>query len=166
MRHSVLILFFVMSAARFVSAQEGIKFIYDQRPDADIPREARAAGTKPDSDSIAGSKSNISFRLVTDLKDYGPLHNVVTKDIYAISVRYYDSTFKNIRDVETYLTSVLQFEKGTTNAFCPWSEALPVPSVEATLQFLSGGRGKWLLWRQGRSAYQDPKMKWWFSYGW
>jgi len=36
----------------------------------------------------------------------------------------------------------------------------------ATVQFSSGGRGRLLVWRQGRLVYQDPGLKWWFGYGW
>ncbi len=155
-----------MSATALHAAQDEIKVIYDQRPDADIPREARFAGTKPDPDSKTTPQSNISFGIVTDLKDYGPLRNIITNGIHAITVRYYDSSFKDIQEVQKYLTSVLRSEKGSTNAFCPWAELLPVPAVEATVQFTSGRTGKWLLWRQGRSVYRDPDMKWWFTHGW
>jgi hypothetical protein len=155
-----------MSATALAASQGQIKVIYDPLPDvADILREARFAGTKPDSGST-NSRSGVSFRTVTDLKDYGPLRNIIPNDIHAISVRYYDSSFTRIQEVQTYLTSVLQSGKGTTNAFCPWSEMLPVPALEATVQFTSGRKGKWLLWRYGRSVYRDPDMKWWFSYGW
>ena len=148
MKRPTIILVALMSAISLAASQDRIKVIYDPRPDvADILREARFAGTKPDSGSKTDSKSNISFRIVTDLKDYSPLRNIFTNDIHAISVRYYDSSFSNIQEVQTYLTSVLQSEKGSTNAFCPWSEMLPVPAVEATVQFTSGRKGKWLLWR-------------------
>ena len=155
-----------MSATALVAAQDQFKVIYDPRPDPDIPREARSAGTKPDSDSRSDSHSNISFRIVTDLNDYGPLRKIITNDIHGISVRYYDSSFKDIGEVQRFLGSVLRSEKGSTNTFCPWAEMLPVPSVEATVQFTTGRRGKWLLWRYGRSVYRDPDMKWWFTYGW
>ena len=164
-RLAITLLVFVCTTAVH-AAQDEIKFIYDHRPDPDIPREARFAGTKPDADSETNSRSNISFRIVTDLKDYGPLRNIISNDIHSITVRYHDSSFKDIQEVQTYLTSVLRSEKGSTNTFCPWAELLPVPAVEATVQFTSGGRGKWLLWRQGRSVYRDPDMKWWFTYGW
>lgn len=166
MSRPTIILLVFMSATVIAAAQGRIKVIYYPRPDADFPREARFAGTKPDSGSKTESKSNISFRIVTDLKDYGPLRNIVSDGIHAISVRYYDSSFADIQEVQTYLTSVLRSGKGSTNAFCPWSEMLPVPTVEATVKFTSGRKGKWLLWRYGRSVYRDPDMKWWFSYGW
>ena len=155
-----------MSATALANAQDQIKVIYDPRPDAGIPREARFAGTKPDSGSKTNSTSGVTLSIVTDLKDYGPLRNIITNDIHAISVRYYDRSFKDIQEVQTYLTSVLRSGKGSTNAYCPWSEMLPVPAIEATVQFTSGRKGKWLLWRYGRSVYRDPDMKWWFTYGW
>jgi hypothetical protein len=151
MKRPTIILVVFMSATALAAAQGQIKVIYDPRPDvADMLREARQSGTKPDSGSKTESTSNISFRIVTDLKDYGPLRNIITGDIFAISVRYYDSSFANIQEVQTYLTSVLRSGKGSTNVFCPWSEMLPVPAVEATVQFTSGRKGKWLLWRYGR----------------
>ena len=156
-----------MSVTALAAAQAQIKVIYDPRPDvADILREARFAGTKPDSGSKTESISNLTFSIVTDLKDYGPLRNIIPNDIHAISVRYFDSSFTDIQEVQTYLTSVLRSGKGSTNTFCPWSVMLPVPALEATVQFTSGRKGKWLLWRYGRSVYRDPDMKWWFSYGW
>jgi len=149
------------------AGQPQITVIFDARPDPGIPREARSAGIKPEPDSPSSSGSNISFGIVTDLKDYGPLRDIIDRaDIHAVAVRYYDGSFKDIREVQTFVTSVLGSEKGSTNAFCPWVEMLPVPSVEATIRFASGRTGKWLLWRQGRSVYRDPDMKWWFSYGW
>jgi hypothetical protein len=166
MRRLALVLAISLGAPPPSAAQDDIKVIHDPRPAAGIPPEARLAGTTPDPDSKAGPQSNVSFRIVTDLTDYGPLRNVVSGDIHAITVRYYDDSFKDIRDVQGYLTSVLRSPQGHTSAYCPWAEGLPVPSVEATVQFTSGRKGRWLLWRQGRSVYQDPDMKWWFTYGW
>ncbi len=156
----------VISASTLQAAGDDVKVIHDPRPDADIPREARSAGTTPDPDANTSTGSNISFRIVSDLTDYGPLRNVITSDIHAITVRYYDGSFKDIQEVQSYLTSVLRSDKGSTNTFCPWAEMLPVPAVEATVQFTSGRTGRWLVWRQGRSVYRDPDMKWWFTYGW
>jgi hypothetical protein len=48
----------------------------------------------------------------------------------------------------------------------PWAESLPVPVVEATIQFASDGKGRLLLRREGRLVYQDPDLRWWFAYGW
>ena len=70
----------VLLSATVLHAQDDIKVIYDQRPDAGIPQEARFAGTKPDPDSKTSSQSNVSFGIVTDLKDYGPLRNIITTD--------------------------------------------------------------------------------------
>ena len=166
MNSTPLVLAFLISASTLHAAGEDVRVIHDPRPDPDIPREARSAGTTPDGDATAGTRSNISFRIVTDLTDYGPLRKIITGDIHAITVRYYDGSFKDIVEVQSYLTSVLRSDKGSTNTFCPWAEMLGVPSVEATVQFTSGRTGKWLVWRQGRSVYRDPDMKWWFTYGW
>jgi hypothetical protein len=40
---------------------------------------------------------------------------------------------------------------------------LASPSVEATIQFASGQKGRLLVWRQGRLVYQDPGLRWWFG---
>ena len=148
------------------AAGDEIRVIHDPRPEADIPREARGAGTTPDPGAASGPRSNITFGIVTDLKDYGPLRNVMPPDIHAVSVRHYDASFKDLQEVQRYLTAVLRSEKGSTTTYCPWAEALPVPSIEATIQFASGEKGRLLLWRQGRLVYQDPGQKWWFGYGW
>lgn len=166
MKRSALALAVLMGGIVAPAAADEIRVLYDQRPEADIPREARGAGTKPDPDATSGSRSNITFGIVTDLKDYGPIRNVMPRDIHAVSVRYHDGSFKDIQEVQRYLTSVLRSEKGSTTTHCPWAEALPVPSIEATIQFTSGERGQLLLWRQGRLVYQDPGLKWWFAYGW
>ena len=139
MRCLVLALAVLIGGIAFPAAGDEIRVIYDQRPEADIPREARGAGTKPDPDAKSGPRSNITFGPVTD---------------------------KDIQEVQRYLTSVLRSEKGSTTTYCPWAEALPVPAVEATIQFASGETGRLLLWRQGRLVYQDPGLKWWFAYGW
>ena len=91
-----------------------IRVIYDQRPEPDIPREARGAGTKPDPDAKSGPPSNITFGIVTDLKDYGPLRNVMPRDIHAVRVRHYDGSFQDIQEVQRYLTSVLRSENEWT----------------------------------------------------
>ena len=148
------------------AAGDEIRVIYDPRPEADIPREARGAGTTPDPDGKSRPGSNITFGIVTDLKDYGPLRNVMPGDIHAVTVRHYDGAFRDIQEVQRYLTSVLRSERGSTTTHCPWAEALGVPSVEATIQFASGQKGRLLVWRQGRLVYQDPGLKWWFGYGW
>ena len=166
MRCANLAVFVLIGGIAFPAAGDEIRVIYDQRPEADIPREARGAGTKPDPSATSGPPSNITFGIVTDLTDYGPLRNVMPRAIHAVTVRHYDSSFKDIQEVQQYLTSVLRSEKGSTTTYCPWAESLPVPAVEATIQFASGDKGRLLLWRQGRLVYQDPGLKWWFAYGW
>ena len=88
------------------------------------------------------------------------------QDIYAVTVRYYDGSFKDIQEVQRYLTSVLLSRKGSTTTYCPWAEALSVATIEATVQFRSGAKGRLLLWRQGRFVYHDPGLRWWFGYDW
>ena len=166
MRCSILALVVLIGATDLPAAGDEIRVIYDQRPEADIPPEARGAGTTPDPDAKSGRPSNITFGIVTDLRDYGPLRNVMPRDVHAVTVRYYDGSFKDVQEVQRYLTSVLRTEKGSTTTYCPWAESLPVPAVEATIQFASGEKGRLLLWRQGRLVYQDPGLKWWFVYGW
>lgn len=166
MRRSILALVLLIGGIALPAAGEEIRIIYDPRPEPDIPREARAAGTTPDPDAKSGPRSNITFGIVTDLKDYGPVRNVIPRDIHAVSVRHYDGSFKDLQEVRRYLIAVLRSEKGSTTTYCPWAEMLPVPAIEATIQFASGGKGRLLLWRQGRLVYQDPGQKWWFAYGW
>jgi hypothetical protein len=79
-----------------------IRIIYDPRPQADIPREARGAGSTPDPDAKIGAGSNITFGIVTDLKDCGPLRNVVPPDIQAVTVRHYDGSFRDIQAVQRF----------------------------------------------------------------
>lgn len=166
MRRTALALSILIGATAGPVAAAEIQVIYDQRPEPGIPREARGAGTTPDPDATGGPRSNIRFGIVTDLTDYGPPRNVVSPDIHAVTVRHYDRSFRNIQEVQRYLTSVLRSDKGSTTTFCPWAEALPVPAIEATIQFASGGKGRLLLWREGRLVYQDPDLKWWFAHGW
>lgn len=148
------------------ASAEEINVIYDLRPQPDIPREARGVGTRPDPDAKGGASSNVTFGIVDDLKDYGPPVKVIPQNIHGVTVRYFDGSFKDIQEVKKYLASVLRSEKGSTTTYCPWAEALPVPAIEATIQFTSGAKGRLLLWRQGRLVYQDPGLKWWFVYGW
>lgn len=51
MRRPIIILVAFVSVTALAVAQDQFKVIYDPRPDADFPREARHAGTKPDSGS-------------------------------------------------------------------------------------------------------------------
>jgi hypothetical protein len=162
----VLVLIAFLGATGLPAGAQEVRFVYDARPEADIPREARWAGTRPGPPSPGAPASNISFRIATDLKDYGPPRSIIGGDLHAVTVRYYDGSFKDLEEVRTYLTSVLRAEKGSTTTYCPWAEALPVPGIEATIQFTSGKTGKVLVWRQGRLVYRDPDMKWWFAYGW
>ena len=81
-----------VSGAALQAEADDISVIHDLRPDADIPREARGAGTKPDPGAKSGSPSNITFGIVTDLKDYGPLRNVMPQGIHTVTVRYYDGS--------------------------------------------------------------------------
>jgi hypothetical protein len=114
-----------------------IDVTYDLRPQPDIPREARGAGTRPDPDAKGRPSTNITFGIVDDLKDYGPLRNVMPQGIHAVTVRYYDASFTDLQEVKRYLTSVLRSEKGSTTTYCPWAESLPVPAIKATIQFTS-----------------------------
>jgi hypothetical protein len=166
MRRAILAVLVVISGSATPAAGDEIRVLYDQRPEADMPREARRAGTTPDPDAKSGPPSGVIFGIVTDLRDYGPVRNVMPWDIHAVTVRHFDGSFRDIQEVQRYLTSVLRSEKGSTTTFCPWAEMLPVPAVEATIQFASGETGRLLLWRQGRLVYQDPALKWWFAHGW
>ena len=112
---------------------------------------------------MLGTPTNITFGIVDDLKDYGALRNVMPQDIHAVTVRYYDGSFRDIQEVQRHLTAVLRSEKGSIKTHCPWAEALGVPAIEATIQFISGANGRLLLWRQGRLVYQDPGLKWWYG---
>jgi len=156
----------LVHASVLPASGDEINVTYDLRPQPDIPREARGAGTRPDPDAKGRLSSNITFGIVDDLKDYGPLRNVMPQGIHAVTVRYYDASFTDLQEVKRYLTSVLRSEKGSTTTYCPWAESLPVPAIEATIQFTSRAKGRLLLWRQGRLVYQDPGLKWWFGYGW
>ena len=164
--HTVAMLAVLVHASVLPASGDEINVTYDLRPQPDIPREARGAGTRPDPDAKGRPSSNITFGIVDDLKDYGPLRNVMPQGIHAVTVRYYDASFTDLQEVKRYLTSVLRSEKGSTTTYCPWAESLPVPAIEATIQFTSGAKGRLLLWRQGRLVYQDPGLKWWFGYGW
>jgi hypothetical protein len=166
MRRWILALSILIGGIVAPAEADEIRVIYDQRPEADIPREARGAGTTPDGDAKGSPGSNITFGIVTDLRDYGPLRNVMPQDVHAVTVRHFDSSFKDLQEVQRYLTLVLRSEKGSTTTYCPWAESLPIPALEATIQFASGERGRLILWRQGRLVYQDPRLKWWFAYGW
>lgn len=133
MRGLVLALLVLIGGIASPTAGDEISVRYDLRPEPDIPREAGGAGTRPDPDAKSGSSTNITFGIVDDLKDYGPLRNVMPRGIHAVTVRYYDGSFKDIREVKIYLTSVLRSEKGSTTTYCPWAEALPVPVIEGTI---------------------------------
>ena len=77
MRRWILALSILIGGIVGPAAADEIRVIYDQRPEADIPREARGAGTTPDGDAKGRPGSNITFGIVTDLRDYGPLRNVM-----------------------------------------------------------------------------------------
>lgn len=55
------------------------------------------------------------------------------RGIHAVTVRHYDGSFRDLQEVQRYLTSVLRSEKGSTTTFCPWAESLPIPAIEATM---------------------------------
>jgi hypothetical protein len=157
---SLLLLLFGMAPL----AAEDVKVIYDDRPDEDIPREARFADTALDASRNTNSHTGVEFRVATDLKDYGPLRNIITNQIDSITVRYFEKTFATIPDIQKCLNSVLRSEKGNTTSHRPWAQSLPVPSVESSIRFTNGDTGKWFFWRQGFSVYRDPVGKWWFTY--
>ena len=90
MRRWILALSILVGGIGGPAAADEIRVIYDQRPEADIPREARGAGTTPDGDAKGGPGSNITFGIVTDLRDYGPLRNVMPPDVHAVTVRHFD----------------------------------------------------------------------------
>src|ERR1700684_1799004 len=59
-------------------AEKEIRFFYDPKPERGVPMEAIAAGTTRDEPRQPNeSKGNIAFGIVRDLKDYGPLRNVI-----------------------------------------------------------------------------------------
>jgi hypothetical protein len=128
------------------AAENEISVVYDPNPERGIPPEAMVTNSK-------------------DGKNYGPFKTIVNPDdVQLIKVRYYDNSFKNIQELQNHLNSILHSEKGSTLKYIPWAEGLPIPSVEATIYFKSGWKGKWLLW-PNRSAFQDKQLQWWFGYG-
>ena len=76
MRRALLAALVLLGGVALPAAGDEIRVIHDPRPEADIPREARGAGTKPDPDASSGPSSNIRFGIVTDLTDYGPLRGM------------------------------------------------------------------------------------------
>lgn len=166
MKYLALSIMIFVGTSMMHGGGDDLKVIYDPRPEIGIPEEARHAGTQPKAEPGRGQKAGVTFSTVSDLKNYGPFRNVIEQKILSITVRYFDSSFVDIKEVRTYLTSILQSEIGSTAAYCPWAEALSYPSVEAQIQFESGAAGKWLIWRSGRSVYRGPDKKWWFTYDW
>jgi len=141
-----IFLMLLFAAHPLRAAQDKLEVVYDPRPDHGIPRE------------VVLQKSRSA-------RDYGPMKSIVnSEDILLIKVRYYDTSFKDIQEVQSYLISVLVSDKGSTNSYIPWAESLPAPYVEATIYFKSLASGKWLLW-PSHSVFQDEQMKWWFGIG-
>ena len=125
------------------AAGDEIRVIYDPRPEADIPREARGAGTTPDPDGKGRPGSNITFGIVTDLKDYGPLRNVMPGDIHAVTVRHYDGSFRDTQAVQRYLTSVPRIAPGPRRFRSRRSRRPSSSRRDRRAGCSSGARGAW-----------------------
>lgn len=144
--------------------EKNIRFFYDPKPERGVPLEARDAGTAPDEPSQPNeSKSNIAFRTVRDLKDYGALRNVIHGSVAAIKIRYFDIGVIDRARVEPFLKALLASESGNTHSFVFWAEALGVPVIEAYIHFQDPSNPGYLLVWSGRAVYRDPSGKWWFT---
>ncbi len=145
-----------------------VRFLAPQvNPPADLPRDARLAGTvSPPAGTDASS--GVVFRTVPDVSDHGPPSRVVGGRIETLGVSWWDRTlFTAESAVEAYLQRLFASSSGSTTVFVPWAQLLPTPSVAATAGETGGRAGRLLLWYAWPSvylAYQDGDAKWWFGH--
>jgi len=143
-----------------------IRFFHDPKPQPDVPREARHAGTVPlERNQPKENKFNITFRAAQDHKNYGALRNVIHGPITAIRIRYFDSEAFDRARAESFLKTVIESERGDTYTHIFWAEPLGVPVIEGYLyseDFYPALPGYLLVW-PGRAVYRDPHGKWWFT---
>jgi hypothetical protein len=135
-------------------------------PDPDLPADARQAGTVPDTG--AGPSGNITFRIVADTRDHGPLSVLMTGRVSVVEVDWWDrALFKADAAVDAYVRRLLGASSGSTTTFVPWAQRLPVPSLTAITEERDGHRGRlrvWYQWPSVYTAYQDGDGTWWFSH--
>ena len=158
------------SASAGESIAADVKFVFSNPPvltDRGVPDEARDAGTVPDPGGPPGPRSNIRFRIVPDLKDYGALSNVVAARISKINVTWFDaSVLGTSRATEDFLRRLLASTAGSTVTFIPWAQMLGPPTIAATVEHGKGHDGRWLVWYAWPAiyfAYRDGTGTWWFG---
>jgi hypothetical protein len=138
------------------------------QPAADVPSDARHAGTEPDPDAAKGGPSGVRFRIVRDISDHGALSTLVAGRIAALEVTWSDTAlFRTNRETEDFLRRLLAAPQGSTVTHIPWAQMLGVPSVVATVEHTEGARGSWHIWYGWPSiycVYRDGRGTWWFGY--
>jgi hypothetical protein len=137
------------------------------QPPPGLSRAARDAGVERDPNAGSGS-SNISFGIVRDLADRGPLGRMVAGRISSLDVTWSDpALFRGRPETEDFLRRLLAAPSGSTLTHVPWAQALPVPSVVATVRHVEGDEGIWQIWYSWPSiyfAYRDGRGTWWLGY--
>jgi hypothetical protein len=138
-------------------------------PATGIPVEARGAGVEPETAGPRDPSTSISFGVVRQPYDQGPLSRWVNGKIGALEVTWADPrVFHDNEQITTFLRNRLAATTGTSFTFVAWSGGLGLPALTANVRHLNGKVGKLYIWSGGneaRYAYLNGDGDWWFG-GW
>ncbi len=134
-------------------------------PAEDVPKQG--AGVTPEAGGHDPSVQ-ISFGVVKDPDDHGPLAKVAGQRIAAMKVRWADpKRFDSEKQAADFLRSCLSCTDGSCFTFQAWSQVLAAPILAADVEHAGGKPGQLLIWPSGEDAalyvYRDEASKWWFG---
>lgn len=153
---------------------EAPEIVFDHRPEAGVPREARAQ-------MRAGSPSREELtRLYTILtaqegKVPWPVrfHDTVST-IKRVRIRYFNrETWKSEAEAREYVRSLLANQSSGVFSFQIWSQLVGVPEIECLVDFTEEyrqqlrdrqqpcGTGRLLIWNT-EACFRDATGRWWF----
>jgi len=99
--------------------------------------------------------------------EHGSFANVVAHRISAVTVTWFDQNrFKSEAQAEELLRQLLNSENTVTFGFHAWSYGYDSLGIVATVEHVSGQRGRWIVWCPPINltwTYQDGDGIWWWG---
>lgn len=171
---AILLLLFLICAAY----GEEPKFVFDNRPETGVPREALAQ-MRAESNLKGAELKEFHAKLTAQEKEllhkYSiKLHEITEGTIKTVRIRYFNKeTWETEEQAREYVRGFLAHKSLSTFGFQVWSQVVGVPEIECLVDFTDEYRkklreeqkpcreGRLLIWKT-ESCFRSATGRWWY----
>ncbi|WP_442511857.1 hypothetical protein SH528x_003603 [Novipirellula sp. SH528] len=171
---AILLALFLISAAY----GEEPKFVFDNRPETGLPREASA---QMDAESNLKGVELKEFQAKLTAQEKGlldkspiQLHEITEGTIKTVRIRYFNQeTWETEEQAREYVRGFLAHKSLNTFGFQVWSQGVDVPEIECLIDFTDEYRsklreeqkpcreGRLVIWNT-EACFRSATGRWWF----